>query len=152
MPSSIMLDAPPTDNSFVSASLTGRGGTVRADIRLEGPRRDRIREVLLTGDFFVTPPRMVFDLEAALRGVNVAEAGSAIEAFFARTRGRLPQPERRRFSPGDRHGAARQQRHRGGKLTQHRCAQAALTLAEQGVYILVSACDTEDTKNKGGKP
>ncbi len=80
-----MLDTPPTDNSFVSASLTGRGGTVRADIRLEGPRRDRIREMLLTGDFFVTPPRMVFDLEAALRGVNVAEAGSAIEAFFART-------------------------------------------------------------------
>jgi len=80
-----MLDAPPMDDAIVSASLTGRGGTVRADIRMEGPHRDRIREVLITGDFFVTPPRVVFDLEAALRGVNVTDAGQAIETFFART-------------------------------------------------------------------
>ena len=69
----------------MSASLTGRGGTVRADIRLEGPRRDRIREALITGDFFITPPRVVFDLEASLRGLPVADAGQAIENFFART-------------------------------------------------------------------
>ncbi len=80
-----MLDAPPTDDAFVSAALTSRGGTVRADIRLEGPRRDRIREALITGDFFITPPRVVFDLEAALRGLNVAEAGAAVDDFFART-------------------------------------------------------------------
>ena len=80
-----MLDAPPADDAVVSACLTGRGGTVRADIRLEGPHRDRIREALITGDFFVTPPRLVFDLEASLRGVNVAEAGRSIESFFART-------------------------------------------------------------------
>jgi lipoate-protein ligase A len=80
-----MLDAPPADDALVSASLTGRGGSVRADIRLEGARRDRIREVLITGDFFITPPRAVFDLEAALRGLNVAEAGAAVETFFNRT-------------------------------------------------------------------
>jgi lipoate-protein ligase A len=80
-----MLDAPPTDDALVSASLTGRGGTVRADIRLEGPHRDRIREALITGDFFITPPRVVFDLEAKLRGLNVADAGRAVESFFART-------------------------------------------------------------------
>ncbi len=78
-----MLDAPPPDDALVSASLIGRGGTVRADIRLEGPRRDRIREALITGDFFITPPRVVFDLEASLRGLNVAEAGPAVETFFA---------------------------------------------------------------------
>ena len=75
-----MLDAPPADDALVSASLTGRGGTVRADIRLEGPHRDRIREALITGDFFVTPPRVVFDLEASLRGLNVAEAGRQSKA------------------------------------------------------------------------
>ncbi len=80
-----MLDAPPADDALVSAALTGRGGTVRADIRLEGPHRDRIREVLITGDFFVTPPRVVFDLEASLRGLAVAAAGPAVESFFART-------------------------------------------------------------------
>jgi len=57
---------------------------VRADIRLEGARREQIREVLITGDFFVTPPRVVFDLEASLRGLNVTEAGQAVENFFAR--------------------------------------------------------------------
>jgi len=80
-----MLDAPPAGDSLVSASLTGRGGTVRADIRREGARYDRIREVLISGDFFITPPRVVFDLEAALRGAAVAEAGEVVESFFART-------------------------------------------------------------------
>jgi lipoate-protein ligase A len=80
-----MLDAPPADAALVSASLTGRGGCVRADIRLEGPHRDRIREALITGDFFITPPRVVFDLEAALRGLNVAHAGEAVETLFGRT-------------------------------------------------------------------
>jgi lipoate-protein ligase A len=78
------LDAPVVDDTLVSASFTGRGGTVRADIRLEGPRRERIREVLITGDFFVAPPRLIFDLEAALRGLSVAAAGAAVESFFAR--------------------------------------------------------------------
>ena len=81
-----MLDAPPADDALVSASLTGRGGTVRADIRLEGPHRDRIREALITGDFFVTPPRVVFDLEATLRGLNVADAGGRSRAFSAARR------------------------------------------------------------------
>ena len=80
-----LLDAPPADDALVSASLTGRGGSVRADIRLEGPHRDRIREALITGDFFITPPRVVFDLEAALRGLNVADTGEAVERFFSQT-------------------------------------------------------------------
>jgi len=80
-----MLDAPPVSDALVSASLTSRGGTVRADIRLEGPHRELIREALITGDFFVTPPRLVFDLEASLRGVNVVDAGRTIENFFARS-------------------------------------------------------------------
>lgn len=80
-----MLDAPPADDGLVSASLTGRGGTVRADIRLEGPHRDRVREALITGDFLITPPGVVFDLEASLRGLNVVDAGRAVESFFART-------------------------------------------------------------------
>ncbi len=80
-----MLDAPADDDMTVSASLTGRGGCVRADIRLEGPRRELIREVLIAGDFFVTPPRVIFDLEAALRGLEVAEVGKAVDDYFART-------------------------------------------------------------------
>jgi lipoate-protein ligase A len=78
-----MLDAPEPDDNLVTASRTAAGGAVRADIRLEGSNRKLIREALITGDFFVTPPRLIFDLEAALRGVEVADAGAAVERFFA---------------------------------------------------------------------
>jgi lipoate-protein ligase A len=80
-----MLDAPVEDDTTVSASYTGRGGTVRADIRLEGPGLGLIREVLITGDFFVTPPRVIFDLEAVLRGLEVGAVPKAVDDYFART-------------------------------------------------------------------
>jgi len=80
-----LVDAPEADEGLVSATLVRRGGNLRADIRLEGPGLSRIREVLLTGDFFVTPPRTIFDLEASLRGRATTEAGSAVDDFFAST-------------------------------------------------------------------
>jgi lipoate-protein ligase A len=72
------LDAPGIP--LYSATLVRKGGTLRADIRLE---RERIREALITGDFFLSPARAVLDLEARLRGLPVAEAGAAVQAFFA---------------------------------------------------------------------
>jgi lipoate-protein ligase A len=80
-----LLDAPPEDAGAVSATLVRRAGSLRADLRLEGPGRGRIREALITGDFFVSPPRVVLDLEASLRGVAAAEAGAAVAAFFRHT-------------------------------------------------------------------
>lgn len=77
------IDDPTTSDGTLCATRTGPGGTITAYMRLEGPRNDRIREALITGDFFVTPPRTILDLEAALRGVAVADAGAAVERFFA---------------------------------------------------------------------
>jgi lipoate-protein ligase A len=76
------IDDPGARGDLRSATRTGPGGTVTAYLRLEGPRRDRLREVLITGDFFVTPPRVIFDLEASLRGLPAGEAGPAVERFF----------------------------------------------------------------------
>lgn len=70
----------------LTGSHTGAGGTITAYLRLEGPSQDRIREVLITGDFFVTPPRIVHDLEAALRGVAVPEIEAETARFFAEAR------------------------------------------------------------------
>ena len=39
--------------------------------------------MLITGDFFVTPPRTVFDLEASLRGVAVDNVDRHVAEFFA---------------------------------------------------------------------
>ena len=77
------IDDPGAADDVLSATHTCPGGTVSAYLRLEGPGHDRLREVLLTGDFFVTPPRTVFDLEASLRGLPVTELGAAVERFFA---------------------------------------------------------------------
>ena len=65
-----------------SATVSGSGGSVTAYVRLDA-RGERIRDVLVSGDFFVTPPRTVFDLESMLRGVASGEAGAAVERFFA---------------------------------------------------------------------
>jgi lipoate-protein ligase A len=77
--------APEAGDTLVSASLFARGGSMRADIRLEGTARERVREVLLTGDFFLSPPRALYDLEASLRGLPAHEAPAAAQAFFARS-------------------------------------------------------------------
>jgi len=80
------IDDPAADEHTLSASHTNAGGTIQAYVRLEGARRDRIREALITGDFFVSPPRTIFDLEASLRNVAVTEVGAAIDRFFAEAR------------------------------------------------------------------
>jgi lipoate-protein ligase A len=80
------IDDPDADAAVRSGSHTGAGGTVTAYLRLEGSGNERIREALITGDFFVTPPRTVLDLEASLRQVPVTEAGPAVERFFAQAK------------------------------------------------------------------
>jgi lipoate-protein ligase A len=79
------IDDPGAGDGVRSATHIGPGGTVRAYVRLEGPHQDRVREALITGDFFVTPPRTIFDLEATLRGVRADEIGCVVERFFAST-------------------------------------------------------------------
>lgn len=79
------LDAELTGGGAFAASRTGPGGTIDAQVRLDGEVDARVRDVLITGDFFVAPPRLVMDLEAALRGVAADRAGEAAQAFLSRT-------------------------------------------------------------------
>lgn len=81
----------------MTARVESAGGSITAALRVEGTSgARRIREALVTGDFFVTPTRLVLDLEAALRGVAVDEAGAAVDAFFAEHR-----PEMLSIQPAD---------------------------------------------------
>jgi lipoate-protein ligase A len=77
------IDDPGADEGVLVGVHTGAGGTVRAYLRLEGPGGSRVREALVTGDFFVTPPRTIFDLEASLRGVAVDEIADTVARFFS---------------------------------------------------------------------
>jgi lipoate-protein ligase A len=79
------IDDPQSGSDVRSGSHMGAGGTVSAHVRLEGPGLNRVREILITGDFFVTPPRVIFDLESRLRGTSVSEVREAVTSFFAQT-------------------------------------------------------------------
>jgi lipoate-protein ligase A len=76
------IDDPARDTDCAAGTHTGPGGTITSYLRLEGPARGRIGQVLITGDFFVAPPRTVLDLEAALRGAYVADLADIVERFF----------------------------------------------------------------------
>ncbi len=93
------VDDPASDGDFAIGTQTGAGGTVTTYVRLEGVARKRIGQALITGDFFVAPPRVVFDLEAALRGAYVADADAIMERFFRERPINAAQRDGRRF-PG----------------------------------------------------
>jgi len=57
------------------------GGLMRAQVALDQPR-GRIKQLWITGDFFVNPRRMVPDLEAALRDTAVTELRANVQCFF----------------------------------------------------------------------
>ena len=77
------IDGPPGDAEVSVGTHTGPGGTIVAYLRREGALGQRIGQVMITGDFFVAPPRLVFDLESRLRGVQIDAIGATVEAFFA---------------------------------------------------------------------
>ena len=79
------IDNPAAADGVLAGTHSGAGGTVDAFVKLEGQRRDVLQRVLVSGDFFVTPPRVVFDLEASLMGVKLSELEQAIDDFFEHT-------------------------------------------------------------------
>jgi lipoate-protein ligase A len=78
------VDEPPAARGDLSGSHVSPGGTITSYLRLEGPAQNRIRAALITGDFFVTPPRIIYDLESRLRGVYIEELPKVVREFFGR--------------------------------------------------------------------
>jgi len=77
------IDEPTDAAAWSQGTHACPGGAITALVRREGSPPNRIGQVLFTGDFFVAPPRGVFDLEASLRGLAIAQAGPAVEGYFA---------------------------------------------------------------------
>jgi lipoate-protein ligase A len=78
------IDEPPAARGDLAGSHVCPGGTINAYLRLEGPAQNRVRAALLTGDFFVTPPRIILDLESTLRGVYLDDLEDEVRRFFDR--------------------------------------------------------------------
>jgi len=79
------IDDPAADATTLAGRQTGAGGTIESFVKLEGPNLGILQRVLITGDFFITPPRTVFDLEAQLQGCRLEEIEDVVDAFFAST-------------------------------------------------------------------
>ncbi|MEE4217017.1 MAG: biotin/lipoate A/B protein ligase family protein [Xanthomonadales bacterium] len=79
------IDEPPAARGDLSGTRVCPGGTIQAFLRLEGPAQNRVRAALFTGDFFVTPPRIIYDLESRLRGVYLDDLAQVVKTFFAQT-------------------------------------------------------------------
>jgi len=77
------IDEPAAARGLLRGTHVCPGGAITTWLRLEGPAQNRVREALVTGDFFVTPPRVIYDLESRLRGVFVDELDAVVEDFFA---------------------------------------------------------------------
>jgi lipoate-protein ligase A len=76
------IDEPPAARGDLAGRQVSPGGTITAYLRLEGPAQNRIRAALVTGDFFITPPRIIYDLESRLRGVYLDDLSKVIRSFF----------------------------------------------------------------------
>ena len=76
------IDEPPAARGDLSGVQVCPGGTIQTYLRLEGPAQNRVRAALITGDFFITPPRVIYDLESHLRGVYLDDLEEVVEAFF----------------------------------------------------------------------
>ena len=79
------IEEPPAARGDLAGVCLSPGGSIKTYLRLEGPAQNRIRAALITGDFFVTPPRLIYDLEARLRGIHLEEVTDAVREFFGQT-------------------------------------------------------------------
>ncbi len=76
------IDNPASDAEMLAGTHAGAGGKIDAFVKLEGPTLSILQRVLISGDFFVTPPRTIFDLEASLQGARLEEIETTIDSFF----------------------------------------------------------------------
>lgn len=76
------IEEPPAARGDLCGLHTSPGGAITSYLRLEGPAQNRVRAALITGDFFVTPPRVIYDLESRLRGVYLDDLPGVVRGFF----------------------------------------------------------------------
>jgi lipoate-protein ligase A len=76
------IDNPACKDKLLEGTHTGLGGTIDSFVKLEGPTLGILQRALITGDFFVTPPRIVLDLEAALVGTRLEDVEQTIRSFL----------------------------------------------------------------------
>lgn len=88
----IFLDRRSTDEPAVLYSVAKKpGGLVRVSLTLDR-EANLIKSILITGDFFAFPPRIIYDLEAALKFTPCVEEEirRRVDEFFRGREGCIP--------------------------------------------------------------
>lgn len=78
-----LVKKPVSDMPILEAFRKFSGGLLRASVSFDASAR-RIKQVWFSGDVFVSPPRTVNDLEAALKDVAPERLEPTVQAFFAK--------------------------------------------------------------------
>lgn len=73
------IDDPEAADDLRSGTMQTPGGSVTAYVRMHPTGTPRLQHVLITGDFFANPPRVVFDIEARLKDVPISEIDTALK-------------------------------------------------------------------------
>lgn len=89
------ISEPKVGSALLRSVHRGEGGLVRTSLSAD-LRRRRIKSVMFTGDFFISPARAVFDLEARLKDTRYSDAREDIRRFFTEE-----QPEGLLLGPED---------------------------------------------------
>ena len=74
-------DRPRLEVATASAMRKTTGGLVRVMATVDTVR-ERLKQVFITGDFFINPRRAIVDLEAALRDLALERVDETVDAFF----------------------------------------------------------------------
>ncbi len=82
------VEAPPDGRQLYRAIHKRPGGLLRVHATVDVDR-SILRQILITGDFFLSPSRFVFDLEAHLRDSPFPQVKAKLSSFFERHRPEL---------------------------------------------------------------
>jgi lipoate-protein ligase A len=77
-----LLSKPAADMPLLETVQKFPGGLLRAQVAYDRAQ-ERIKQVWFTGDVFVTPKRLIADLEGTLRDTPAQRLGQIVEDFFA---------------------------------------------------------------------
>lgn len=77
------IQEPPQDVQWLRGNYKASGGLIRLALRVD-LERQILKQVLLSGDFFVHPRRLILDLEAWLRNTPLVSLKENLALFFSR--------------------------------------------------------------------
>jgi lipoate-protein ligase A len=131
---------PRQDDSVLYAVYKAPGGLIRISIRVDDVR-DRIKMVLITGDFFAYPRRAILDLEARLKSCPIAKMAATVRSFFEETDPIIPGVTAEDFIQAIEEALAKRDLRHLGLSTEeanqvHLINDAMVRLPEAGVLLL----------------